>query len=265
MDWKQFLKPSKNKIVIFLILTFFLIFVSLGFILFLNKTKNTINQSLNINQQKIEEINIQRINYPYMGIKNKFINSSPQNQIKEGEIANIEGVYWDQGNIYKSIKYFIGKGSNPCLEKGKTIDVIGGSIIKATIKVIELKENICSPVEVINYEILYDRNQILDIANKNYYICQEIEKYINKGRKDNPIQLDNCLNSNNEGNFSELDYDWLSYKHRLIVYMEGYSPNKEKKHCTNIFEGAIIINPVLNKIEEIYLNDTQNEFCMPSY
>jgi hypothetical protein len=176
--------------------------------------------------------------------------------LKENETVWIEGVYW--GNNIR----WAGKGGGNGICFKEKIDVPEDSVIKAKIRIIETKEGVCSEGEMLEYETIYTGEEIRKIASQFSSICPEIENFINQERKEYPIQLSTCLGFYGE-KFTRFDYEWIPFASKFIASIRGGSKswNKYGSKCHDSFGGAILVDPIKNKIERIYLGEIK-EVCV---
>ncbi|MBZ9572354.1 hypothetical protein KJA15_03425 [Patescibacteria group bacterium] len=172
--------------------------------------------------------------------------------LEENETMWVEGAYWG-----KSIRW----PQNSICFKEK-IDVPEDSVIEAKAKIIKVKEDTCSDAEILGHEIIYEGKEIKDIAGQLSSVCPKIEDFINKEREGEPIKLTACLGFYGE-KFTRFSYEWIPFRPKLVVAIHGSGVESWEKLgsiCLNIFQGAIIIDPIKNKIDGIFLDEIE-ESC----
>ena len=175
----------------------------------------------------------------YKEIGSPTVSSIP---LKENETLLIEGVYWG-----KSIRA-LGIGNGICFKE--KIDVSEDSVVKAKIRIIEVKEGVCSEGEVLEYKILYDGDEIRKIVAQFSYLCPQIEDFINVDRK-NPIELSVCLGLY-ERKFTRFDYGWIPFEAKIVARIGGRERGRGLE-CFDRFDGSILIDVIKNKVDGIYL------------
>lgn len=191
-------------------------------------------------------------------------------QLEDNKVVTVEGIY---------VKLYVseGGGQPPKLSRNlikwagghngicfaQQLDLEDNSIVQAKVKVIKTKTGVCSDVEVLNYKRLYAPDQIQNIIKQLSYVCPEIESYINKNRKDNPIKLYKCLAQNN-GEFTEFGYAWVPFQSLLVGTISGDGELEEVQpllFCQDEFQGAVVVNPANEAIEGIYLDEAIERPC----
>lgn len=190
-------------------------------------------------------------------------------ELSRGKTVDIEGVYYVYRNDDARVDWAWNGDKNAssriCLNKKQ--DIPDGTVIQAKIFISPTPQEYCETGEIKEYKILYTESSLAEFSKKFSPICDDLVSFLTKEHKENPLKLFTCFGDVSvEGRFGEKftysDLEWLPFENKAIVGMWAVSEKTTKENKENICrlerKGAIVLNLVSEKIEEIYITQAED-------
>lgn len=152
----------------------------------------------------------------------------------------------------------------------KRLDIPDGTIIQAKVYIFPSPQEYCETGEVKEYKILYTAFSLVELSKKFLPLCGELTSFLAKENEEDPMKLYVCFGQvSPEGNFGEKFthsyFEWLPLEGRMIIEFwavgEKETPKNEYTFCKFERRGAVVLNVVSEKVEEIYMTEPE-ESCL---
>lgn len=171
-------------------------------------------------------------------------------EIIEDEPMIFEGIYDENGFMEFQ------NGKNSKFLTVKLNDVGHDSVVKVHGTI---KEHNSPPkyteLTPLDYEVLYEKHEIVEKLNQISYLCDEIVNRVNENDKFSVSVVDEC-------SFTEDDdlgntYRWLSYQSKFVwdIWALNEPRDNQDPMCVGGVYGAVVFDMIQDKVTELQIRD----------
>ncbi len=189
-------------------------------------------------------------------------------ELSRNKTVSVEGVYYVYRNSPRVDWAWNGNknvSSRICFNK--KLDIPDGTVIQAQILIFPTPQEYCEVGEVREYKTLYTALSLTELSKKFSPLCDDLTSFLAEKHRENPPKLYACFGDvAPEGKFGEKfthnDFEWLPFESKMVIDMWAVNEKTTKENKDNICHlerrGAIVLNLVSEKIEEIYITQAED-------
>ncbi len=133
------------------------------------------------------------------------------------------------------------------------IDAEEGSIIKAKVNILKAEEGKCSDSKLLEFSVVYGREEIKNILAKFSQFCQLMENDINGKKLTKYAVKTDC----------DFDYRWIPSQSAALAYLDFKSSSSGGSICFERSEALadLLIDPAKGELKEIHVFPQETRIC----